>query len=84
MSYKTRLGTWGRSSAIRLPKSVLVEAGLYNVKDVEFQIYVEGRNIVLAPTAKLSPFAQLFEGFSGDAPEPSELIKSPPVGREVF
>lgn len=86
MNHQTRFGTWGRSSAVRIPKSVLQEAGIDDPKEVNVAITVRGNEIVLTPHIQLSPFEQLFKGRPSQSPPAPSLWETDdePVGKEVL
>lgn len=88
------LKQWGNSKAVRLPKSVLTQAGIGNLPTT-FDITVsKNREIILKEKKKPESLKELFKGFDykkywadWDKRHPGkskELDWDKPVGREIF
>jgi antitoxin MazE len=79
---KSRVQKWGNSLALRIPKSVAVEAGLRADGAVEISL-VEGA-LVVQPIARQPPsLDELMRGVT-DSNMPADWDTGPPVGKEVW
>lgn len=69
MAYaKIKLQKWGKSQGIQLSKDLLEDIGLTDLKDISFDVQVNGSEIILKPIVKLSPFEQLFADYDESQP----------------
>lgn len=88
-----QLKKWGNSMAIRLPQSVLTQAGISS-KSTEFDVKIKNNEIILKVKKEPETLSELFEGFNykkywadieKENPGKSRELKwSKPVGRELF
>jgi antitoxin MazE len=79
---KTRVQKWGNSLALRIPKSIAVEAGLRADAAVELSL-VEGTLVVQPITPQPLTLADLLRGIT-DENLPGEWDTGPAVGKEVW
>ena len=79
---KTRVQKWGNSLALRIPKSIAVEAGLHADAAVELSL-VEGRLVVQPITPQPLTLEQLLRGVTNEN-LPGEWDTGPAVGKEVW
>lgn len=79
-----KLGKWGNSNAVRLPKEMLDKVGITS-KDNEVAVSVTNNSIVIRPKKEKSRLEQMFEGYDTSQPYPFEIVdKGEPVGDEVI
>jgi len=75
-----RISRWGNSLGIRIPKPLLVEAGLEKGSDLELSV-VDGR-LVLTPVARRYGLDELVDGITPENRH-DETDWGKPVGHEV-
>lgn len=75
----TQLARWGNSLALRLPKSVAMEANIGEGDKVE--VTVKDGMIVIAPAHRKYTIEELVEGITPENRHP-ETDWGPPVGKE--
>lgn len=78
---KTRVQKWGNSLALRIPKSVAVEAGLCANSAVELTL-VKGALVVRPVAPQPLTLDELLSGITDDN-LPGEWDTGPAVGKEV-
>lgn len=84
MEQALKLGKWGNSNAIRLPKAVLDKVGIAPT-DKEVSLTVTSDSIVIKPKKEKSSLEQMFEGYDTNKPYPFEIVdKGKPVGNELI
>ena len=77
-----KIQKWGNSQAIRLPKTVLEEAALYENDNVE--IKVQEGSIVITPTNRRhKTLKERIAGYDGKYPS-NEWDTGKPKGKEVW
>ena len=76
----TTIQMWGNSAALRLPKCVLDETGLYIGKAVTIEVF--GNEIRIRPKEEIT-MSSLFEGYIGDY-KCEEYNLGPRVGKEIL
>ena len=77
----TQVAKWGNSLALRLPKSVAVEARVSEGDDVE--VTVKDGTIVISPARRRYRIEELVKGITVKNRHP-ETDWGPPVGRETW
>ena len=77
----TQVAKWGNSLALRLPKSVAVEARVSEGDDVE--VTVKDGTIVISPARRRYRIEELVKGITVKNRHP-ETAWGPPVGRETW
>ena len=75
----TQLARWGNSLALRLPKSVAVDAGIAEGDKVD--VTVKDGAIVISPARRRFTIEELVKGYSPKNRHP-ETDWGPPVGKE--
>ena len=84
MEQALKLGKWGNSNAIRLPKAILDKVGIAPT-DKEVSLTVTSDSIVIKPKKEKSRLEQLFEGYDTGKPYQFEIVdKGKPVGNELI
>ena len=84
MEQALKLGKWGNSNAIRLPKTILDKVGIAPT-DKEVAVIVTSDSIMIKPKKAKSRLEQMFEGYDTDQPYPFEIVnKGKPVGNELI
>lgn len=84
MEQALKLGKWGNSNAIRLPKAILDKVGIAPT-DKEVSLTVTSDSIVIKPKKEKSRLEQMFEGYDINQPYPFEVVdKGKPVGNELI
>jgi len=78
---RSQLVKWGNSQAVRLPKTVIKQAGLQEGDELEIQVR-EGRITIESPRPKLT-LESLVAGITRKNRYP-EQTRSEPVGKEVW
>jgi antitoxin MazE len=79
---KSRVQKWGNSLALRIPKSVSVEASLRAGGDVE--VFLVAGTLVVQPIARQSPsLDELLRGVT-DTNMPGDRDTGPAVGKEIL
>lgn len=79
---KTKIGLWGNSLAIRIPRDLAEEAGLDAGTEVQFSI--EGDRLLVEPTAESRwILEELLARVTKDNLH-DEMDLGPPVGHEVW
>lgn len=81
---EVKLQKWGNSQGVRIPKDLLEEIGVQDLKDVSFEVQVNGSEIALKPVLKLSPFEQLFAGYDESQPRIEFEWDEESVGKEIW
>ena len=79
---KARVQKWGKSLALRIPKSFAAEAGLHADAAVELSL-VGGTLVIQLITPQALTLEQLLRGVT-DENLPSEWDSGPAVGKEVW
>lgn len=79
---KTRVQKWGNSLALRIPKSLAVEAGLRDDAPVELSL-VAGRLVIQPVAEEPLTLEELLRGVT-DQNLHGEWDTGPAVGREVW
>jgi antitoxin MazE len=79
---KTRVQKWGNSLAVRIPKSLAVEAGLHDNAAVELSL-AEGVVVVRRITSQPLTLDELLRGITDDN-IPREWDTGPAVGKEAW
>lgn len=87
------LKQWGNSLAVRLPKSVLTQAGIEGLP-TQFSIDVKNDEIILKEKKKPNSLKELFEGFDykeywskwekEHSGQSKEIDLGEPTGKELF
>lgn len=81
METTLKLGKWGNSTAIRLPKGMLEQVGI-SPDDDEVIVQASSEAIVIKP--KQRSLEKLFEGYDSSQPYPFEIVsKGGPAGDEL-
>lgn len=84
MEQALKLGKWGNSNAIRLPKAILDKVGIAPT-DKEVLLTVTSDSIVIKPKKEKSRLEQMFEGYDTNQPYPFEVVdKGKPAGNELI
>ncbi|MCC4343537.1 AbrB/MazE/SpoVT family DNA-binding domain-containing protein [Limosilactobacillus reuteri] len=79
-----KLGKWGNSNAIRLPKGMLEKVGI-TPNDKEVSVNVTTDSIVIKPKRKEKLLDKLFENYDSNQPYPFEIVdKGGAVGEELY
>lgn len=79
-----KLGKWGNSNAIRLPKGMLEKVGI-TPNDKEVLVNVTTDSIVIKPKRKEKLLDKLFENYDSNQPYPFEIVdKGGAVGEELY
>lgn len=79
-----KLGKWGNSNAIRLPKGMLEKVGI-TPNDKEVSVNVTTDSIVIKPKRKEKLLDKLFENYNSNQPYPFEIVdKGGAVGEELY
>lgn len=79
-----KLGKWGNSNAIRLPKGMLEKVGI-TPNDKEVSVNVTTDSIVIKPKRKEKLLDKLFENYDSNQPYPFEIVdKAGAVGEELY
>jgi antitoxin MazE len=79
---KSRVGKWGNSLAVRIPKGFAADAGLKNDAAVELSV-VDGKLIVAPVTKGVADLRQLLSGINRKNLH-REIDFGLPQGREVW
>lgn len=84
MDQTLKLGKWGNSNAIRLPKALLDKVGIAP-SDKEVEVTVTSESLVIKPKKEKSHLEQMFNGYDTSQPYPFEIVdKGKPVGNELI
>ena len=79
-----KLGKWGNSNGIRLPKGMLEKVGIAP-NDKEVSVNVTTDSIVIKPKRKEKLLDKLFENYDSNHPYPFEIVdKGGAVGEELY
>ena len=79
-----KLGKWGNSNAIRLPKEMLKHVGI-TPNDDEVSVNVTNDSIVIRPKKEEKLLDKLFENYDSSKPYPFETVdKGGAVGEELY
>ena len=79
-----KLGKWGNSNAIRLPKGMLEKVGI-TPTDQEVSVDVTIDSIVIKPKKEEKMIDKLFENYDSSKPYPFEVVdKSGAIGEELY
>jgi len=79
---KTRIQKWGNSLALRIPKYIAEEAGLYKDGSVELTL-LEGRMLVTPEPSEVPALEQLIAGMNAENLH-YEVDSGKPAGNEVW
>ena len=84
MDQLLKLGKWGNSNAIRLPKGMLDKVGIAPT-DKEVSVNVTNDTIVIKPKKEEKLLDKLFENYDNSQPYPFEIVdKGGAVGEELY
>lgn len=79
-----KLGKWGNSNAIRLPKGMLEKVGI-TPSDKEVSVNVTTNSIVIKPKKEEKLLDKLFENYDSNQPYPFEIVdKGGAIGEELY
>ncbi|MFQ6166029.1 AbrB/MazE/SpoVT family DNA-binding domain-containing protein [Limosilactobacillus reuteri] len=79
-----KLGKWGNSNAIRLPKKMLSEIGIAS-NDDEVRVEITNNAIVIRPQKKQKALEKLFANYDSSKPYPFEIVdKGGAIGEELY
>lgn len=79
-----KLGRWGNSNAVRLPKEMLDKVGI-TAKDTEVTVSVANNSIIIKPKKEEKLLDKLFENYDSNQPYPFEVVdKGGAVGEELY
>ena len=79
-----KLGKWGNSNAIRLPKGMLEKVGI-TPTDQEVSVDVTTDSIVIKPKKEEKMIDKLFENYDSSNPYPFEVVdKGGAIGEELY
>ena len=79
-----KLGKWGNSNAIRLPKEMLKHVGI-TPNDDEVSVNVTNDSIVIRPKKEEKLLDKLFENYDSSKPYSFETVdKGGAVGEELY
>lgn len=79
-----KLGKWGNSNAIRLPKGMLEKVGIAPT-DQEVSVDVTTDSIVIKPKKEEKMIDKLFEDYDSSKPYPFEVVdKGGAIGEELY
>ena len=79
-----KLGKWGNSNAIRLPKGMLEKVGI-TPTDQEVSVDVTTDSIVIKPKKEEKMIDKLFENYDSSKPYPFEVVdKGGAIGEELY
>ncbi|WP_085649768.1 AbrB/MazE/SpoVT family DNA-binding domain-containing protein [Limosilactobacillus reuteri] len=79
-----KLGKWGNSSAIRLPKKMLRKIGIAP-NDEEIRVEITNDSIVIKPQKKQKALEKLFANYDSNQPYPYEIVdKGGAIGEELY
>ena len=79
-----KLGKWGNSNAIRLPKGMLEKVGI-TPTDQEVSVDVTTDSIVIKPQKEEKMIDKLFENYDSSKPYPFEVVdKGGAIGEELY
>ena len=84
MEKTLKLGKWGNSSAIRLPKTLLDKVGIAP-SDKGVEVIVASESLVIKPKKEKSRLEEMFAEYDANKPYPFKIIdKGDPVGYELI
>lgn len=84
MEQTLKLGKWGNSNAIRLPKTILDKIGIAP-SDKEVEVTITSDSLIIKPKKEKSRLEQMFNGYDTSKPYPFEIVdKGKPVGNELI
>ncbi|WP_267202657.1 AbrB/MazE/SpoVT family DNA-binding domain-containing protein [Limosilactobacillus kribbianus] len=84
MEESLKLGQWGNSSAVRLPKEILKKVGI-TPSDDEVSVRVTTDAIIIKPKKEEKLLDKLFENYDSKKPYPFEVVdKGGAVGEELY
>lgn len=75
---RSKVGIWGGSAAIRLPKAVVERLGVREGEDLDLSL--ENATLIVRPLAPRYTLAQLLH--EADTLTPPEVLDDEPVGSE--
>ena len=79
----THVRRWGNSPSVRIPRSLMVAAGLE--MDEPISITEEGGAIVIRPLERPFDLRAAVDSITAEnIPDPEDVDFGPPVGREVW
>lgn len=84
---KINLSKWGNSAAIRIPKPILEKLNIddSNIRDISFDVDIEGNKLILRKKQAKTKFEILAEQSKGEKLNPKiESDWGRPVGKEVW
>ncbi|MBB1063656.1 AbrB/MazE/SpoVT family DNA-binding domain-containing protein [Limosilactobacillus fastidiosus] len=78
-----KLGKWGNSNAVRLPKEILNQVGIAST-DNEVSVETTADSIIIKPKKEKSTLEKMFENYDGKS-YPFEIVdKGGAVGQELI
>lgn len=84
MDQVLKLGKWGNSNAIRLPKGMLEKVGI-TPTDKEVSVDVTTDSIIIKPKKEEKMINKLFKNYDSSKPYPFEVVdKGGAIGEELY
>ena len=68
-----KLGKWGNSNAVRLPKEMLNQVGIAST-DNEVSVETTDNSIIIKPKKEKSTLEKMFENYDSSQPYPFEVV----------
>lgn len=79
-----KMGKWGNSTAIRLPKKILEKVGIAS-SDNEVRVEVTNDSLIIKPQKKEKALDELFANYDSSQPYPFEIVdKGGTIGEELY
>lgn len=79
-----KIGRWGNSNAIRIPKNILKTVGI-STNDKEVHVEVTSDKIIIRPAEKEKLLDKLFKNYDSNQPYPFEVVdKGGAKGEELI
>lgn len=79
-----KMGRWGNSSAIRIPKTILKKVGISS-EDKEVRVEVTSDKITIKPVKEEKLLDKLFKDYDSNQPYPFEIVdKGGAIGEELI
>lgn len=79
-----KMGKWGNSTAIRLPKKILEKVGIAS-SDNEVRVQVTNDSLIIKPQKKEKALDELFANYDSNQPYPFEIVdKGGAIGEELY
>lgn len=79
-----KLGKWGNSNAVRLPKEILNQIGIAST-DNEVSVETTADSIIIKPKKEEKMIDKLFEDYDSSKPYPFEVVdKGGAIGEELY